>query len=804
MTRRDSGDGSSHGQDPRGGMQPAVLVVDDHPENLLALEAVLAPLGARVTRAGSGEAALRAVLKEEFAAILLDVQMPGMDGFETAATIRGRPRSAHTPIIFLTALSSDMVNVARGYEAGAVDYVVKPFDPLVLRSKVAVFCDLARHRSARERAGQLLRSAWESAPNGIALVDRAGRVLQANPALLSLTGRAADDLPAHLEELVAKADQGKLTALRQQVMADAGDPKPLELRLFCRSGEERPAAVLASAVPGSEGSPQTVLLQVTDLRERLRAREARVALVQEQAARAEAEASATRLTAIAAITDGLEGHTTAELAPELAERLVRVLGVEGVTVRVVGGENHVVAEASLGDDVDEAALEAALASGRGPHAAEPPHGDTTVVAMRVDGRLLGAVAVVGLPRGDAEYVRAAALLRNAVERAALILERARLFERERTIAATLQRDLLPETLPAVPGVALSAYFSSGGDGVRVGGDWYDAIALPGGRLGLVVGDVAGRGVAAAARMGELRSVARASALEGHGPAELLRRMNAYHLAMNSDPMTTLLFAVVEPDRLRARFASAGHMPPLLVPAPASGAEPHFLDALGPPLGVLEVGSYEEREIALPPGAMLALYTDGLVERRGEVLDLGLERLRGALAGGAPADVHVARTRALDACLLDAGDDDDVTLVFVRAQERLGSPARYTLTPEAEVLGAMRRHLRRWLQETGANQAETAEITMAVNEAMQNAIEHGNAYAVAPITVALDLRTDDVVVVVRDLGHDGSRSPDPDRGRGIQLMNALMDDARVDLGGPMGGAVTLRRRLSRAGLGALSA
>jgi len=783
-------------------MQPAVLVVDDHPENLLALEAVLAPVGARIIRAGSGEEALRAVLAEDFAAILLDVQMPGMDGFETAATIRGRQRSAHTPIIFLTALSTDLANVARGYEAGAVDYVLKPFDPLVLRSKVAVFCDLASQRTARERADRLLRAAWEGAPNGIALVDRAGRMLQANPALLSLVGRAADELPAHLDELVPEAHRDALAALRERVAAGAAASGAVELRLCTRNGEELPAAVLASAVPGPEGEPRTLLLQISDLRERLRTREARAALVHEQAARAEAEAISARLAAIAAVTEGLEGHSTTELVPELIERLVRVLGLEGAAMRVVD-EHRVIAEASLGKVVDLAALEAASTADPSPRPAGSPANGTTVIEMRVDGRLLGAVAVVGLYSSIPEHARAVALLRNAIERAALILERTRLFERERTIAATLQRDLLPETLPAVPGVAVSAYFTSGGDGVRVGGDWYDAFALPGGRLGVVVGDVAGHGVAAAARMAELRSVARAYALEGHGPAEMLRRMNAYHLAMGSDTMTTLVFAVVEPDRDRARFASAGHMPVLLVPPPDSGSEPHFLDALGPPLGVLELGTYEERDVALPAGGMLGLYTDGLVERRGEVLDLGLERLRRALtgpAGGMGGDVHCARTRALDACLQGASDDD-VTLVLVRAQERLGSTATYALTPHPEVLSAMRRHLRRWLGESGAHPGEAAEITIAVNEAMQNAIEHGNAYAVAPITVALDLRGDDVVVVVRDLGHDGSRSPDQERGRGIQLMSALMDDARVDLGGPMGGAVTLRRRLVRAGAGA---
>ncbi len=781
-------------------MTPAVLIVDDRPENLFALEAVLAPLGAKITRAGSGEEALRAVLAGEFAAILLDVQMPGMDGFETAALIRRRERSAHTPIIFLTALSTDVKNIARGYEAGAVDFVVKPFDPLVLKSKVAVFCDLARQRTAREQADRLLRAAWEGAPNGMALVDPDGTIAQANPALLHLTGRAGDDLPAHVDALVTTADRPALAALRERVASGADGAAAVELRLETRNGEEIPVAVLASAVPAADGALRTLMLQVSDLRERLRAQEASAALMHEQAARAEADEIADRLGAIAAITEGLEGHTTAELLPELCARLLRVLRLGGVAVRVLGEDQRPVAEAGLGTEIDAAALDAALARGVARDAA--PASDTRVIPMRAGGRLLGAVAVAGLDPSDPGHVRTLALLRNAVERAALMLERARLFERERTIAATLQRDLLPETLPKVPGIAVSAYFSSGGDGVRVGGDWYDALALSGGRLGLVVGDVAGHGVAAAARMGELRSVARAYALEGHGPAELLRRMNAYHLVMGSDTMTTLVVAVVEPDRGHARFASAGHMPPLLVPAPDTGTEPHFLDAVGPPLGVLEVGNYEEREVALPPGAMLALYTDGLVERRGEVLDLGLERLRGALAGDAPRDVHAARTQALDACLeADGAEDDDVTVVFVRAEEQLGSPAAYTLTPEAEALAAMRRQLRRWLTETGADAAEAAEITMAVNEAMQNAIEHGNAYAIAPITVTLDLRGGDVVVVVRDLGHDGSRRPDPDRGRGIQLMSALMDDARVDLGGPMGGAVTLRRRLARAALGA---
>jgi CheY-like chemotaxis protein len=119
-----------------------ILLVDDRPENLLALEAILSALDQELVRANSGEEALRALLKDEFALILLDARMPGMDGFETAARIKGRNRTKNVPIIFLTAVDTDKNNTFRGYAAGAADYIAKPFDPWVLRAKVQVFVDL--------------------------------------------------------------------------------------------------------------------------------------------------------------------------------------------------------------------------------------------------------------------------------------------------------------------------------------------------------------------------------------------------------------------------------------------------------------------------------------------------------------------------------------------------------------------------------------------------------------------------------------------------------------------------------------
>ena len=135
----------------------AILVVDDRPENLLALEAILEPLGHRLVSARSGEEALRHLLHEEFAVILLDVQMPGLDGFETAELIKERERTRHIPILFLTAISKDRRHVFRGYETGAVDYIFKPFDAEILRSKVAVFLELHEQRQALAHEEEQLR-----------------------------------------------------------------------------------------------------------------------------------------------------------------------------------------------------------------------------------------------------------------------------------------------------------------------------------------------------------------------------------------------------------------------------------------------------------------------------------------------------------------------------------------------------------------------------------------------------------------------------------------------------------------------
>jgi CheY-like chemotaxis protein len=143
-----------------------ILLVDDRAENLIALEAILSSLNQQLVPVRSGEAALKALLSEEFAVILLDVVMPGMDGFETAAHIKRRAKTHDVPIIFLTAAGAEPDHAFRGYAAGAVDYIAKPFDPWVLRAKVAVFVDLyMKNRQLREQA-ELIRKQAESTVGG--------------------------------------------------------------------------------------------------------------------------------------------------------------------------------------------------------------------------------------------------------------------------------------------------------------------------------------------------------------------------------------------------------------------------------------------------------------------------------------------------------------------------------------------------------------------------------------------------------------------------------------------------------------
>ncbi|MFF5564190.1 two-component system response regulator [Streptomyces sp. NPDC012623] len=203
-----------------------ILLVDDRPENLLALEAILSALDQTLVRASSGEEALKALLTDDFAVILLDVQMPGMDGFETAAHIKRRERTRDIPIIFLTAINHGPHHTFRGYAAGAVDYISKPFDPWVLRAKVSVFVELYMKNCQLKEQAELLRLQLAGAggarePAGL-LAELSARLAAVEEQAEALSKQLDDDAADASAVATAAHLERKLTGLRRAL--DALEP----------------------------------------------------------------------------------------------------------------------------------------------------------------------------------------------------------------------------------------------------------------------------------------------------------------------------------------------------------------------------------------------------------------------------------------------------------------------------------------------------------------------------------------------------------------------------------------------------
>ena len=409
------------------------------------------------------------------------------------------------------------------------------------------------------------------------------------------------------------------------------------------------------------------------------------------------------------------------------------------------------------------------------------------VPMVVEGRLIG-VLYVGTARPRLFSAADAYLMQLVADRAALSIERDRLGEHNR-IARTLQRSVLPTELPEIAGVAIAARYLPAATETAIGGDWYDVIPLADGRVGFAIGDVVGRGVRAAALMGQLRTALHAYAIEVGAPAEVAARLARFIDALGDDAMATFVYAVLDPDGGRLEFVNGGHPSPLLI---SPDSRPRYLDAgSGPPLGVRVVEPFHAAEVEMPRGSMLLLYTDGLVERRGKRLSDRHSSLASA-ASGAPADVDLLCDAVSAAVLADAPTGDDVALLAVHNLGAQEGRLELTIPARAQELAAIRRSLRRWLLGVGATEDEVSPIVLACNEACANAIEH----AYGPGDETFDLRAEHrdgvVTITVSDSG-SWRRPRGENRGRGVLLMRAFTDDLEVR-SGETGTTVILRRRL----------
>jgi serine phosphatase RsbU (regulator of sigma subunit) len=272
------------------------------------------------------------------------------------------------------------------------------------------------------------------------------------------------------------------------------------------------------------------------------------------------------------------------------------------------------------------------------------------------------------------------VLGGLANQGAQALQRARLFEREHETAEALQRGMLPQRLDAPPGVHLVARYLPGAKGLIVGGDWYDSILLPEGRVALVIGDVMGKGAQAAAIMGRTRHTIRAVALIDPDPAAVLSRLDDLAADLVPDGFITLLYAVVDPATGRVDMARAGHLPPLVCRA---NGEAGFVRAAGSPAVGMPSRSRPCATITLESGSTMVLFTDGLVERRTDGIDPSMRDLRETLRlHHAEADLDALVDRLL-AVRGDAADYDDTCVLLLR----LGEPVAALPQPDAAAVAA---------------------------------------------------------------------------------------------------------------------
>jgi serine phosphatase RsbU (regulator of sigma subunit) len=574
--------------------------------------------------------------------------------------------------------------------------------------------------------------------------------VHANPAFARTVGRGQQALTGvAITELCHPDDRDSLLSVLDQAASEsrgrtvADEELGVDLRLITGDRREVWVAPTASWIRGSEYTTPLLLTQWVEVNARRRAEQTRAELLLEQAARVQAEAQAERLEKLQGLLEAIESDTLDDLLAEVARRLVEMFGAAAGEVQVEDGGDGKPILCASGAPARRPRRELAAET------AEPWH----EAALIVDGTVIGALRVTLQPGRSLTRLEHA-LLRDAANHVSLLVHRMQLHEQEHRIATELQRGLQPARLPDLAGLEIAAHCQAAGLKTAVGGDWYDAFVLPENRLGLVIGDVTGSGIKAASAMGQLRSVKRAFALgetEPPSPAEVLTRVHRYHQQVGFEQLFTVLYLILDPSEGSVSWANAGHLPPLLR---TQAGEVHALEGAQSLMSLKDV-VYEDQRATMKESDTLILYTDGLVERRGESIDAGLQRLQTAIQSGPQRPESLCAYLLESARERDTEPEDDVTALVVRIGPReprhLGERARrgrvqVALAREPTAPGSARKLIER---EFGAllDADELDRAKLAVSELTTNAVLHGQG----EITLLADLDDTRLMVEVIDQG-----------------------------------------------------
>lgn len=405
----------------------------------------------------------------------------------------------------------------------------------------------------------------------------------------------------------------------------------------------------------------------------------------------------------------------------------------------------------------EAPAHHVMASGRTCH-----DGPLLAIPMKVRGRTLGAVLLEGHGGDEIDVLMAEQL----VAQAALAADNAHRYRQEAAAADTLQRSMLPDRLPRFAGVEITHRYLPASDHARVGGDWFDAIGLPGSRVALVVGDVMGHGMRSAAIMGQLRTSVQTLAALDLPPDQVLRQLDGLAQGLGETHLATCMYAIYDPVARRCTFANAGHLPPILVRADGRA---ELLDVPeGVPIGVGGV-AFEPIEVPVSDGDRLVMCTDGLIEVRGQDITAGLESLRTAL-DCRRLTLDAQCDEVLRGLQIDDRSDDVAVLMADLTGIPAANVARWMLEPRRTTPSRIRRLIRATLTSWGL--ADHIEITeLLATEVVTNAVR----FATRPIELRL-VQTEHLLVEVMDDEHTlpvlRDAHEDDEGGRGLQLVSRL--------------------------------
>ncbi len=749
---------------PADGELARVLIADDNADMREYLTNLLRTAGYQVQAVNDGEQALAAIRAQLPDLVISDVMMPGLDGLELVAALRGDPRTAALPVLLLSARAGQEASI-EGLQAGADDYLVKPFAAAELLARVRANLALARLRNHHLRWRTAL---LESLQEAFFVCDERGAVIEINAAFTEMLGYGPENLPyepTHPWWPDAETDpesRREVDAVFAALLRNSHGGFTIPVNH--RDGHRLWIAVNFNYADDPDSGRRVMVGTFRDVT-------AEHYTVQRQ-------------TALAALNQQLvQADTVDEALRGAAEELRQVWQARRVLAATFpgpsprGGSESVapslicVGDSAEWDDLSpgqrqliESLRDADLLSPRAEDA-----GSAGIALQHPRGVLVIWVELAEQrPFTSADHT----LLTVLAGRLGQGLQRVYQMDEQRETALALQHAMLgPQTLPD----GFTVRYHPASRPLQIGGDWYDVIELDDGRVALIVGDCVGHGLAAATVMGQLSSACRSLLLEQSSPSAALAGLDRFASRLPGARCTTAFCAVLTIDTGELVYSSAGHPPPIMVRA--DGATVMLEGGRGLPLALRPGRPRPEVRVTMPPRATLLMYTDGLVERRGTSMDDGMARAADVVLQGRSKTLDRVADQLMSDLEPGGGYPDDVAMLLYR------QPAPLALDFAADVnhLAPSRAALRSWLTRAGVEPDQIQDILIATGEAVSNAIEHGHRDRPQGIvSLRVDAVVDRLNVTVTDTGvwKTPREIADISRGRGVTLMRNLMEDFSI--------------------------